>query len=103
MSSRLLSNLYAVTMKRKAPGDQFMPTRRLYALPFSICFCAVLLCSALARAADAPRPLPVGLDAYRAWDRWDEQKIGMRAYMRSTYDKIGRKAAANAAPYLYQV
>jgi len=38
-------------------------------------------------------PIPVGLDAYRAWDRWDEQKIGMRAYMRSTYDRSGATKA----------
>jgi len=92
-----------LTTRKKAPGDQFMPTRRLYALPFSICFCAVLLCSALARAADAPRPLPVGLDAYRAWDRWDEQKIGMRAYMRSTYDRTGGNEGADASHFLYQL
>src|SRR5260370_7960594 len=80
-----------------------MRTRCLYTLSCSMCFCAVLLCAAIARAADAPRPLPVGLDAYRAWDRWDEQKIGMRAYMRSTYDRTGGNEGADASHFLYQV
>jgi Protein of unknown function (DUF2961) len=80
-----------------------MRTRWLCTLSCSMCFCAVLLCGAIARAADAPRPLPVGLDAYRAWDRWDEQKIGLRAYMRSTYDRTGGNEGADASHFLYQV
>jgi hypothetical protein len=48
-------------------------------------------------------PIPVGLDAYRAWDRWDEQKIGMRAYMRSTYDRSGGNEGADASHFLYQL
>jgi hypothetical protein len=48
-------------------------------------------------------PIPVGLDAYRAWDRWDEQKIGMRAHMRSTYDRTGGNEGADASHLLYQL
>ncbi|MBE0652808.1 MAG: DUF2961 domain-containing protein, partial [Bacteroidales bacterium] len=33
--------------------------------------------------------IPVGLDTYRMWDRWPSQRIGVRAYMRSTYDRKG--------------
>jgi hypothetical protein len=40
------------------------------------------------RALDPP-VIPVGLDAYRMWDRWPYQRIGARAYMRSTYDRQG--------------
>jgi hypothetical protein len=50
-----------------------------------------------------PEPIPVGLDAYRAWDQWANQKIGMRAYMRSTYDRTGGNEGADASHFLYQL
>ena len=40
-----------------------------------------------------PPTIPVGLDAYRQWDRWPVQRIGQRAYMRSTYDRDKVQAA----------
>lgn len=46
--------------------------------------------------------LPVGLDAYRMWDRWPQQRIGERAYMRSTYDRQGGNEGADASHFLYQ-
>jgi Protein of unknown function (DUF2961) len=67
-------------------------------LPMLFCICFLS-----AKAADTQRPLPVGLDAYRAWDQWDEQKIGMRAYMRSTYDRRGGNEGADASHFLYQL
>jgi len=33
---------------------------------------------------------PAGLDAYRRWDLLPQQRIGVRAYMRSTYDRMSR-------------
>ena len=36
-----------------------------------------------------PPTIPIGLDAYRMWDQWPVQRIGARAYMRSTYDRMG--------------
>src|SRR5690606_6602424 len=33
--------------------------------------------------------LPVGLDAYRMWEKWPMQRLGVRAYMRSTYQRTG--------------
>jgi hypothetical protein len=48
-------------------------------------------------------PIPVGLDAYRAWDQWPRQRIGMRAYMRSTYDRRGGNEGADASHFLYQL
>lgn len=33
---------------------------------------------------------PMGLDAYLKWDRLPQQRIGIRAYMRSTYDRMSR-------------
>ena len=49
-----------------------------------------------------PPVVPVGLDAYRQWERWPYQRIGVRAYMRSTYDRRGGNESADASHYLYQ-
>jgi len=46
--------------------------------------------------------LPVGDDALRQWDRWAYQRIGMRAAMRSTYDRTGGNEAADASHFLRQ-
>ena len=57
------------------------------------------------RAADdanEPPVIPVGLDAYRQWNKWPLQRIGVRAYMRSTYDRRGRNEGADASHFLYQ-
>lgn len=58
---------------------------------------------ALAFAAGAPPVIPVGADAYRLWDRWPYQRIGVRAYMRSTYDRQGGNERADASHFLYQL
>lgn len=50
-----------------------------------------------------PPVIPVGLDAYRMWDRWACQRIGARAYMRSTYDRTGGNEGADASHFLYQL
>ena len=80
-----------------------MRTKMLSTLPCWICFCVVFLWSAIAHAAEPPRPIPVGLDAYRAWDQWPDQRIGMRAYMRSTYDRAGGNEGADGSHFLYQL
>jgi hypothetical protein len=54
---------------------------------------------ALARADEMP-VLPVGWDAYRMWDHWADQRIGQRAYMRSTYDRAGGNG--DAGYFLFQ-
>ena len=33
--------------------------------------------------------IPVASDSYQMWDQWPTQRIGVRAYMRSTYDRTG--------------
>src|SRR6266849_6617600 len=53
-------------------------------------------------AADEPPEIPVGLDAYRQWERWPYQRIGARAYMRSTHDRTGGNESADASHFLYQ-
>jgi hypothetical protein len=69
------------------------------------CFAYLFLLPILGRAAEQPAaaPLPIGLDAYRAWDQWPRQRIGMRAYMRSTYDRRGGNEGADASHFLYQL
>jgi D-arabinan exo alpha-(1,3)/(1,5)-arabinofuranosidase (non-reducing end) len=52
--------------------------------------------------SDEPPVIPVGMDAYRMWDRWAQLRIGVRACMRSTRDRSGRNEAACASHYLYQ-
>jgi hypothetical protein len=52
--------------------------------------------------ADEPPPVPVGLDAYRQWTRWPDLRVGVRAYMRSTYDRSGGNEGADASHFLYQ-
>jgi hypothetical protein len=58
---------------------------------------------AAAVMAGEPPGIPVGLDAYRMWDRWPNQRIGVRAYMRSTYDRSGANESADASHFLYQL
>src|SRR5947208_11284621 len=64
---------------------------------------AALLFLCLATRAAEPPEIPVGFDAYRQWERWPVQRIGARAYMRSTYDRTGGNRAADASHFLYQL
>ncbi len=68
-----------------------------------LCICGVMLLVKVAPAAEDLPPVPVGMDAYRFWDRWAGQRIGMRAYMRSTYDRRGGNEGADASHFLYQL
>ena len=42
--------------------------------------------------------IPVGIDAFRQWEKWPNQRIGVRAYMRSTYDREGGKPVGRCKP-----
>jgi hypothetical protein len=53
--------------------------------------------------AEEPPVLPVGGDAYRMWDHWPDQRMGMRAYMRSTYDRAGGNEGSDASHFLFQL
>jgi hypothetical protein len=46
--------------------------------------------------------IPIGLDAYREWQRLPYHRIGVRAYMRSTYDRSGGNEAADASHFVRQ-
>lgn len=63
----------------------------------------LLFFPAVVLAAVEPPVIPVGLDAYRQWDHWADQRIGARSYMRSTYDRKGGNEGADASHFLYQL
>ena len=63
----------------------------------------LVLLAVLRSHAMEPPTVPVGLDAYRRWDLWPQQRIGVRAYMRSTYDRRGGNEGADASHFLYQL
>src|ERR1700691_3654069 len=63
----------------------------------------LLLARAFPALAQEPPVMPVGTDAYTMWDRWPYQRIGQRAYMRSTYDRSGGNEGADSSHFLYQV
>jgi hypothetical protein len=44
--------------------------------------------------------IPVGLDAYRMWDRWPSIRLATRTYMQSTFDRSGGNEAADASHFL---
>lgn len=62
---------------------------------------AALSSESLKQSAEPP-VIPVGLDAYLMWDRLPYHRIGIRAYMRSTYDREGNNRTADASHFLYQ-
>jgi hypothetical protein len=64
---------------------------------------AFALSMAVVAIGAEPPVIPVGLDAYRLWERWPYQRIGARAYMRSTYDRAGGNERADASHFLYQL
>jgi hypothetical protein len=51
---------------------------------------------------DEPPPVPIGFDAYRAWDRMFQIRVGTRTYMASTYDRAGGNEGADASHFLRQ-
>ena len=76
-----------------------------FSLLARICF-AVFAFAILAQnslIASEPPTIPIGLDAYRQWDKWPYQRIGARSYMRSTYDRRGGNEGADASHFLYQL
>ncbi len=68
----------------------------------SVLIFIALMMSARLHGEELP-PIPVGLDAYRLWEQWPYQRMGARAYMRSTYDRSGGNEGADASHFLYQL
>jgi hypothetical protein len=69
----------------------------------SVAITILVLLFPLRVLAVEPPIIPVGLDAFRQWERWPYQRIGVRAYMRSTYDRRGGNEGADASHFLYQL
>jgi hypothetical protein len=69
----------------------------------SVAIANLIFLFALAVRAFEPTVIPVGPDAFRQWERWPYQRIGVRAYMRSTYDRRGGNEGADASHFLYQL
>ncbi len=65
-------------------------TTTLYALPLS------------GQNLASPPVIPIATDAYLQWEKLPQLNVGMRAYMRSTYDRTGNNRRADASNYLYQ-
>jgi hypothetical protein len=69
----------------------------------------VLFLAAPVRAQEAPTGaapapmIPIGYDAFLQWDRWPYLRLGVRAYMRSTFDRNGGNHNADAAHFLHQL
>ncbi|MCK9641607.1 MAG: hypothetical protein M0R39_17020 [Prolixibacteraceae bacterium] len=61
----------------------------------------IITISISAQESIAPPKIPIGMDAYRMWDQWPTQRIGVRAYMRSTYDRTGGNETADASHFLF--
>jgi len=62
---------------------------------------AVLAQDSKLAATEILPKIPIALDAYRMWDQWPTQRIGARAYMRSTYDRTGGNEGADASHFLF--
>ena len=52
--------------------------------------------------SDIPPDYPVGEEAYTHWTKLPYLRFGVRAYMRSTYDRQGNNRSADAGHFLYQ-
>jgi hypothetical protein len=50
-----------------------------------------------------PPEIPIGLDAFTQWERWPYLRIGVRSYMRSTFDRTGGNNNADAAHFIRQI
>lgn len=65
----------------------------------SKCLLASLAVMSISANAQNVLSVPVGFDAYRKWDQLPLQRIGVRAYMRSTYDRTG--GGSDASHFLF--
>jgi hypothetical protein len=55
--------------------------------------------AALTDSAEPPE-IPMGYDAFLQWERWPVLRMGVRAYMRSTFDRTGANHFADAAHFI---
>ena len=76
---------------------------------FSIFACVALLIltradfTAAEQSSNGSPQIPIGLNAIRQWERWPYLRIGVRCYMRSTFDRTGGNDNADAAHFIRQL
>ncbi len=64
-------------------------------------FLTIIVCAQKSnQSATLPPVIPIGLDAYLQWHKLPQHRIGVRAYMRGTYDRNGGNP--DAGNFLYQ-
>ena len=61
------------------------------------------MCARRAPPSSRPPQIPFGLDAFTQWERWPYLRIGVRCYMRSTFDRSGGNDNADAAHFIRQI
>jgi hypothetical protein len=69
---------------------------------FVLCLGVLAAATPAPGGAQEPPVIPVGLDAYRQWEKWPVLRIGQQTFMRSTYDRRGGNESADASHFLYQ-
>ncbi len=100
-ADREAGNPEGKVMRNQMKVTAFFPQPTLcFTLFLTLSSCHLVTLSAF--AAEEPPEIPVGLDAYRQWERWPYLRIGARAYMSSTYDRRGGNEGADASHFLYQ-
>ena len=70
-------------------------------LPFLGFFLALSI--PVTSVAAEPPVIPIGHDAFLQWEKWPTLRIGVRAYMKSTFDRKGGNNFADAAHYIRQI
>lgn len=74
-------------------------------IPIILLFVISLLISSTSIAqqqSSEPPIIPVGEESYLQWERLPYHRIGVRAFMASTYDRRGSNFRADAGNFLYQ-
>jgi hypothetical protein len=70
------------------------------------CLSTLMVCSFGGQAAVVPAEtseppvIPIGYDAFLHWEQWPVLRLGVRAYMRSTFDRTGGNHNADAAHFI---
>lgn len=65
--------------------------------------CAVAALEWVPAALGQAPEIPFGYDAFLRWDQWPTLRHGVRAYMRSTFDRRGGNHNADAAHFIRQI
>jgi hypothetical protein len=60
----------------------------------------LVFCGGDPEGAPAVPRLPLGAQAYEAWERWPVLRVGMRTLLRSTHDRDGGNHASDASHFL---